>query len=1361
MIPPQSPLSQFPTHDHINTTAVHLLIFFHHGRISTQDSSFPGRAILPGGEAVSEYGLASCEPPVWVRGGKQRGGMADGFGAWRGREPGQFVSSNRSQQQQCTAPLFSLQPRSLIMSMMPLQCSKLPPAAPWVTPLRPGRMRCPDPTMTHAEDNIKAAFDARLEKCKRINYRKQFFYHVDAIKTWMLKASGRNNVPNSAKLLHAVSNPNAFAATGPNEIKNALILFAILLKLDCGHLIHIFQQHFHDDSLDSTIPTAILTQELEESNLEYPGDILQQFDEERWAFCPARIEHMHNHTKSFYGGHWILPFCAREPINEGGTAHVDRVLLQEDLVPDDVEFKKELEGFEYIDKKYGRCYQFAIKSFRAEAQNIFQTEISNFHGIKSLPGVVKYFGHYKMEDYGEDKILRTTHNILLEFGDLDLDEYLAVRYPPVLNAEIIAFWEDIFSVAATLDNLHNFKYERGDGATRRFNGWHGDLKPSNILWVKGKFKLADFGFAKFEPNQQGKDPLTELDGLTHTYGAPECDPGRIRRQTKTQHTQEIDTWSLGCVLSSIATWVVLGSFAYDQYHDIRKLAIEDLKGDPTFSPPKATDCFHDGRHILGAVKSWHKYLLNSMRKSDTITGDVLRFVENHMLLSNPKDRWPSTAVVKGLRDIVVTAKARYEEALRNREMPDIPAETLKALLDLDNTAPPDVHLEARVSEPLKDRRATTILEQRSRPRTTRIKKSDRLTEMVVPAKVAGRQEVLESALSEKGESYTRIGVIFESPTTKATESSLIPDEWQLNHPLAQSKSPTRPKVAVNNSEEYQRNTPMSARTRNSADKSPIDSPTSPTFKPGEYGLYSIGEASHSGPGDPGSQVPRHSRQGSKDTYRTSTTHPYPDPRYSVGPGQPVMSRRATALIDNETEHYPIAELHRSLTKLWNDNRDVLSVLRNKIPADKKLRDFIKDRDIKFVVDNGWSMRAHWKRAKLVLETLAMKVGPLDENGLDLLFPRGDYGKENVKGFDIPTEFRKAMNEAKAEDDPELYQTPMAGFLNKLLSQYRTNMSKKLTIIILTTGEWEESKTPDDVERVIAEHLRHMSAVLPNFDTERHCTFEFVSFGDNGQALQRLKDLDDEFSQKYNLPDVIDTEPWNGNPYQMLLGSIKSSMDGKNSRVPNSPVGYGAEPGASASAIGEYQPMLRPPSPPKRLSRSPSRSSSSFLGKMEKVPNYVTLEKGISLETSSQLSLSAFVMHALHVQTGGRSEPSVDLSVLDPGLVGLGSDKARTITGWSAYNEIARAGPFTVARHVLAYTFGRVNAVDFIRQFGNSAPMPIVTINFPRVKLHLSKPSIQPALSRNHKSLSLASFSLSAFHKYIFGLSDQAVRAMQE
>src|SRR5436190_1922049 len=94
-------------------------------------------------------------------------------------------------------------------------------------------------------------------------------------------------------------------------------------------------------------------------------------------------------------------------------------------------------------------------------------------------------------------------------------------------------------------------------------------------------------------------------------------------------------------------------------------------------------------------------------------------------------------------------------------------------------------------------------------------------------------------------------------------------------------------------------------------------------------------------------------------------------------------------------------------------------------------------------------------------TLAMKIGPLDENGLDVLFAIGcdNYKKENVKGFDIPSTFRSAMELAEAPDEKDMYQTPMAQALLPILATYRSDMSKKLTIIVLTTGEWEGQ--PDD------------------------------------------------------------------------------------------------------------------------------------------------------------------------------------------------------------------------------------------------------------------------------------------------------------
>jgi serine/threonine protein kinase len=57
-----------------------------------------------------------------------------------------------------------------------------------------------------------------------------------------------------------------------------------------------------------------------------------------------------------------------------------------------------------------------------------------------------------------------------------------------------------------------------------YNGrWHADIKPDNILLVRGDFKLADPGFARFEKSEAfeklgERDQTTIVHGGTRTYG---------------------------------------------------------------------------------------------------------------------------------------------------------------------------------------------------------------------------------------------------------------------------------------------------------------------------------------------------------------------------------------------------------------------------------------------------------------------------------------------------------------------------------------------------------------------------------------------------------------------------------------------------------------------------------------------------------------------------------------------------------------------------------------------------------------------------------------------------------------------------
>ena len=132
--------------------------------------------------------------------------------------------------------------------------------------------------------------------------------------------------------------------------------------------------------------------------------------------------------------------------------------------------------------------------------------------------------------YGEEN--QKTYNLLLEYGEADLDEYFFTTPPPALASDIIAFWEDLFNLAKALRDLHSFESPRA-GVERKYYGYanpsllvnmtdhsrrHADIKPDNILRVNGVFKLADFGFASFGRMDEERALVR---GGTVTYGKPD------------------------------------------------------------------------------------------------------------------------------------------------------------------------------------------------------------------------------------------------------------------------------------------------------------------------------------------------------------------------------------------------------------------------------------------------------------------------------------------------------------------------------------------------------------------------------------------------------------------------------------------------------------------------------------------------------------------------------------------------------------------------------------------------------------------------------------------------------------------------
>jgi len=77
--------------------------------------------------------------------------------------------------------------------------------------------------------------------------------------------------------------------------------------------------------------------------------------------------------------------------------------------------------------------------------------------------MVKYLGDYSHTGHREANLpesITTTHNILLEYGEMDLQEYFLAFSPPILNAEVKTFWKNMLEVAQALEGIHNLKTKK-------------------------------------------------------------------------------------------------------------------------------------------------------------------------------------------------------------------------------------------------------------------------------------------------------------------------------------------------------------------------------------------------------------------------------------------------------------------------------------------------------------------------------------------------------------------------------------------------------------------------------------------------------------------------------------------------------------------------------------------------------------------------------------------------------------------------------------------------------------------------------------------------------------------------------------
>lgn len=157
------------------------------------------------------------------------------------------------------------------------------------------------------------------------------------------------------------------------------------------------------------------------------------------------------------------------------------------------------------------------------------------------------------------------------------------------------------------------------------------------------------------------------------------------------------------------------------------------------------------------------------------------------------------------------------------------------------------------------------------------------------------------------------------------------------------------------------------------------------------------------------------------------------------------------------------------------------------------------------------MAPHWKSLTKVFETLSYILKDVDPNGLDLSFTVSpDTLKKTKRTSKLVEMVKSHSNHLKGTTDMNLK-------LTEILDAYQTELEKPksffskpvlpLNLYILTDGIWEPNCDA-------AKPIENLVSKLKKLDKGRiQVGIQFISFGNNAAALERLDILDSRLGLK--------------------------------------------------------------------------------------------------------------------------------------------------------------------------------------------------------------------------------------------------------
>jgi hypothetical protein len=250
--------------------------------------------------------------------------------------------------------------------------------------------------------------------------------------------------------------------------------------------------------------------------------------------------------------------------------------------------------------------------------------------------------------------------------------------------------------------------------------------------------------------------------------------------------RSIDIWSLGCVFSVAASWIVLGSQGILQFTEVREMAISNL---PAQSEEPGGDYFHDGTNVLPGVLQWHEYLRNACRKSDPVTSEVLQLVDQKMLRAKGNERIDAADLWNELQRILAKGQSSKSfalpEGLRDALVhmdEKAPAQPSRSTANVSSNGPKsDTYLSTGEQKDRKDRKSQRYAE-------TKLLKTPNRSEVLKPANISSRTSQQKSKILSVSETVEPVPPI---PTTSKTAPAIETPASPPQEPIAVQRHQTQ------------------------------------------------------------------------------------------------------------------------------------------------------------------------------------------------------------------------------------------------------------------------------------------------------------------------------------------------------------------------------------------------------------------------------------------------------------------------------------------------------------------------------------------------------------------------------------------